>query len=48
MRQYQVQYVVIGDLERVTYPGDGLAKFDNLGERVFENYGTTIYKANVE
>ena len=48
MRQYRVQYVVIGDLERVTYPGDGLAKFDHLGKKVFENYGTTIYKANVD
>ena len=48
MRKYRVQYVVIGDLERVTYPGAGLAKFDNLGKKVFENYGTTIYKANVD
>ena len=46
LRKYRVQYVVVGDLERITYPGEGLSKFDALGNKVFENYGTVIYKSN--
>ena len=45
LRQYRVGYVVVGDLERITYPGDGLGKFDDLGEKVFENQGTAIFEA---
>ena len=45
LRQYRVKYVVVGDLERINYPGDGLGKFDDLGEKVFENQGTAIFEA---
>ena len=44
LRQYRVQYVVVGDLERITYRDEGLSKFENLGNKVFENQGTIIYK----
>ena len=47
LRHYRVQYVVVGDLERITYRGEGLSKFENLGRKVFENHGTTIYKVNL-
>ena len=43
LKQYNVKYVVVGDLERITYPGAGLQKFENLGRKVFENQGTAIY-----
>ncbi|MEE3013733.1 MAG: DUF2298 domain-containing protein, partial [Chloroflexota bacterium] len=46
LRQYRIKYAVVGDLERITYPGDGLEKFEDLGEKVFENYRTVIYKIN--
>ena len=46
LRQYRVKYVVVGDLERITYPGDGLAKFEGLGKKVFENQRTGIYETN--
>ena len=46
--EYQVKYVVVGDLEKITYPGDGLLKFENLGEKVFENQGTTIYELRTD
>ena len=46
LKQYNVKYVVVGDLERITYPGDGLQKFENLGRKVFENQGTAIYESN--
>ena len=45
LRQYRVRYVVVGDLERIIYTADGLLKFQNLGQKVFDNQGTTIYKA---
>ena len=45
LRQYGVKYVVVGDLERITYPGDGLGKFESMGRKVFENQGTAIYEA---
>ncbi len=45
LRQYRVKYVVVGDLERIIYAADGLRKFQNLGQKVFENQGTAIYKA---
>ena len=49
LRQYDVRYVVVGDLERIFYPGDGLAKFDRMAERgaatrVFDNGHVTIYQ----
>ncbi len=44
LRQYNVKYVVVGELERITYSGNGLAKFEDLGKKVFENQGTTIYE----
>ena len=45
LSQYRVRYVVVGDLERISYVGDGLNKFETLGRRVFENQGTAIYEA---
>ena len=45
LSQYRVRYVVVGDLERISYVGDGLNKFETLGRKVFENQGTAIYEA---
>ena len=49
MREYDVTYVVIGELERVLYDDRGLEKFvrmDELGhaELVFRNQGVDIYQ----
>jgi len=46
---YGVQYVVLGDLERIFYPGDGLGKFDIMAQlgaatKVFDNRHTAIYR----
>ena len=48
LRAYNVRYVVVGQLERIYYPGAGLAKFDNMTEQgtaspVFRNGDVTIY-----
>ena len=43
VNKYRVSYAVVGDLERITYGVEGLRKFDELGEKVFENTGTSIY-----
>ncbi|MDA1127626.1 MAG: DUF2298 domain-containing protein [Chloroflexi bacterium] len=45
LRGYRVRYVVLGDLERITYQADGLGKFEELGQKVFENKGTAIYES---
>ena len=46
---YQVKFVVVGDLERVLYPGEGLAKFAIMAQqgaatKVFDNGRTAIYR----
>ena len=48
LRQYRVKYVVIGDLERITYPGEGLRKFDEMAKKVFDNQETAIYEARLD
>jgi YYY domain-containing protein len=42
--RYGVDYVVFGPIERTTYGDAGLTKWDQLGERVFEREGTTIWR----
>ncbi len=42
--RYGIRYVVHGPIERTTYGDAGLAKWEQLGERVFERDNTTIYR----
>ena len=42
--RYGVDYVVFGPIERTTYGDGGLAKWNDLGRRVFEQDGTTIWR----
>ena len=48
LRRYNVEYVYVGELERLYYPPNGLAKFedglDGALERVYDNAGVTIYR----
>ncbi len=48
LRKYNVRYVYVGQVERLYYPPEGLAKFDDrLAGRltpVFDNGQTTIYR----
>jgi len=53
LKKYGVDYVVVGNLERqgtppnkAAYPPDGLVKFDQLGQKVFDRFGTAIYKVH--
>jgi YYY domain-containing protein len=45
---YQVKYIVLGQLEQVTYPGPGLEKFSafngNLWNEVYRDENTVIYE----
>jgi uncharacterized membrane protein len=45
---YQVKYIVVGQLEQVTYPGPGLDKFPafvgNLWNEVYRDADTVIYE----
>ena len=48
LRQYGVDYIYLGELERAYYQGPGLDKFDHMGEHgispVYRNEGVTIYR----
>jgi len=42
--RYNVRYVYVGGLERALYAPESLAKFDDLGERVFYQEDVAIYR----
>ena len=49
LRLYEVEYVVVGQLERAYYPAQGLRKFDRLAQEglarvVYQNEGIRIYQ----
>lgn len=41
---YDVRYVILGPIERATYPGPGLQKFAAIGGLVFSHGGTRVYR----
>ena len=50
LKRYEVEYVVVGQLERAYYPAEGLGKFDSMAREglarlVYENEGIKIYQA---
>ena len=51
LRQYDVEYIVVGELERLYYGDAGIAKFDAMAgegviEPVFRNQEATIYRTS--
>ena len=49
MKRYGVSYIVVGELERLNYRAQGLAKFEAMAEtgtltKVYENEGTAIFR----
>jgi uncharacterized membrane protein len=44
IERYDVRYVVFGPIERTTYGDRGLAKWDELGTRVFDRDDTTVWR----
>jgi len=42
--RYRIGYVVYGPIERTTYGDAGLAKWDALGERVYDRAGTSVWR----
>jgi YYY domain-containing protein len=48
IERYGIDYVYVGELERRYYAGEGLAKFADLGELVFEQGEVQIYRMRRE
>jgi uncharacterized membrane protein len=44
LQQYGVAYVLVGDRERKQYPGEGLAKFEQMFPVVFQQGTITLYR----
>jgi YYY domain-containing protein len=44
LRRYEVRYVVVGPLELTDHGEEGLAKWDALGERVYDGGGTVVWR----
>lgn len=48
LQRYDVEYVIVGQLEQIYYPGDGLEKFaaleGDLWEKVYADGATSIYQ----
>jgi YYY domain-containing protein len=48
IQKYDVTYIIVGQYEKLWYPGTGLEKFDSLNgtlwERVYQSQDTAIYK----
>ena len=44
LERYDVRYVVVGPIERADHGDAGLAKWDQLGRRVFDRDGTTVWQ----
>ena len=44
LRRYGVRYVVVGPLERTDYGDAGVAKWDELGRRVYDEDGTIVWE----
>ena len=42
--RYGINYVVVGPIEQTTYGDAGLAKWDQLGRRVYSSGGTTVWE----
>ena len=42
--RYGIDYVVVGPLERTDHGDAGVPKWDELGERVLESGGTTVWE----
>jgi uncharacterized membrane protein len=43
LEHYSISYVIAGPIEETTYGDAGLAKWDQLGRRVYSSGGTTIW-----
>jgi uncharacterized membrane protein len=53
LQQYDVEYVIVGEMERAFYDPAGLEKFDLMTERgaaeiVYENPGVTVYRMRLD
>ncbi len=48
LKKYNVEYIIVGQLERAYYPGNGLLKFDQYNgfnwKEVYREYDTVIYR----
>jgi len=43
LAKYGVRYVVVGPIERADYGDAGIAKWNQLGRKVYDRDGTTVW-----
>jgi len=48
LRQYKIEYIYVGELEKQNYPAQSLSKFSVSCERVFSRFGAEIYRVPPE
>jgi YYY domain-containing protein len=44
LTRYGIDYVVVGPIERTDHGDAGVAKWDELGERIYDRDGTTVWR----
>ncbi len=48
LKQYHVRWIVVGSLERKTYPAAGFEKFDRIAKLAFRSGDAVLYRFDAD